>query len=121
MLIVTGGVFKKQGSERLLYSTEVIAPFVLLFFAPKYSLQILSGSREGFSQRGGGAWRPSKRVVSLPLSFRGYDAIADTDKTGLDDFEEQLQYLPGSLQGEQRLITRSTSLEGDFNINEIQF
>ena len=79
MLIVTGGVFKKQGSERLLYSTEVIAPFVLLFFAPKYSLQILSGSREGFSQRGGGAWRPSKRVVSLPPSYRGYSVVANTD------------------------------------------
>lgn len=61
MLIVTGGVFKKQGSERLLYSTE-----------------ILKGSRDGFPQRGGGAWRPSKRVVSLPPSFRGISARGAT-------------------------------------------
>ena len=36
-------------------------------------------------------------------------------------FKEQLQNIPGSLQGGQRLITRSTLLEGDFIINEIQF
>lgn len=55
-LIVTGGVFKNRGQERILESTEV-----------------LSGTEGGFPQRSGAAWRVVSLLSTQPrgISLRG--------------------------------------------------
>ena len=59
MLIVTGGVFKKQGSERLLYSTEVIGPFCVAILCTQIFIADSQRLSRWFSAEG---WRSLEAV-----------------------------------------------------------